>query len=387
MNQILSKEDLEVVEAKLASGLTYVQGLETGITRKLGKRGFLYYRPNGRRIVDRAEISRLDALAIPPAYSNVLISTNPMSHLQAIGIDARGRKQYRYHPDWHVERGRAKFERLMDFGNRLPDIRERIDSDLSSRGLTMEKALATVVYMVDNLYIRIGNASYAEENRSYGLTTLTSRHVKVEGGSVKFRFKGKSGKEWNLVHSDRRIANVVRKLQELPGQHLFQYICDEGGCRQISSQDVNAYIRETTNEEFTSRQFRTWGATCLAVSALAPLESASSERALARQLNAAIDQVAAKLVNTRSVCRASYIHPAVFEDFRSGLLADVLTYKTRSERLLLWMEEEEIRVLRWLKNRMTVAGSAKPVETAGRPHTDLVVPASSEQSAATIHGA
>lgn len=351
MNQILTELDTIAAEAKLASGLVYIPGLETGITRKEGAKGFLYYRPDGRRITEAPEIARLNALAIPPAYTNVVISTNPFSHLQAVGTDARGRRQYRYHPDWHAERGKAKFERLGEFANRLPDLRERVDADLRSRGLNMDKALATVVWMLDNLYIRIGNAAYAETNKSFGLTTLRNRHVKVEGGSLKFRFKGKSGKEWNLAHSDRRIANVVRKLQELPGQHLFQYVCDEGGCRQISSNDVNAYIREITGEDFSSRQFRTWGATCMAVEMLAAIEAADTKRALARQLNEAIDHVAAKLVNTRSVCRSSYIHPAVFEDFEAGALSGVLKLKTKSERLLQWMDDEEIRVVKWLKRR------------------------------------
>jgi DNA topoisomerase-1 len=351
MDTVITEIDTIAAETKLSSGLVYVPGLETGITRRQGKRGFLYYRPDGRRITDGAEVKRLDALAIPPAYSNVIISTNPFSHLQAIGTDARGRRQYRYHPDWHVERGKAKFERLADFANRLPDLRERVDSDLRSRGLNMDKALATVVWMLDNLYIRIGNAAYAETNNSFGLTTLRRRHVKVEGGSVKFRFKGKSGKEWNLAHSDRRIANVVRKLQELPGQQLFQYICEDGRCRQISSNDVNAYIKEVTGEDFSSRQFRTWGATCMAVEALATIEVATTNRALARQLNEAIDHVASKLVNTRSVCRSSYIHPAVFEDFEAGLLKDILKLKSKSRRLLTWLDDEEIRVLRWLNKR------------------------------------
>jgi DNA topoisomerase I len=351
MNQIITEIDTIAAEAKLTSGLVYVPGLETGITRKLGAKGFLYYRPDGRRITEASDIARLNALAIPPAYTDVVISTNPFSHLQAIGTDARGRRQYRYHPDWHAERGKAKFDRLGNFADRLPDLRERVDADLRSRGLNMDKALATVVWMLDNLYIRIGNAAYAETNKSFGLTTLRNRHVRVEGGSLKFRFKGKSGKEWNLAHSDRRIANVVRKLQELPGQHLFQYVCDEGGCRQISSNDVNAYIKEITGQDFSSRQFRTWGATCMAVEALASIEVANTKRALAHQLNEAIDQVAAKLVNTRSVCRSSYIHPAVFEDFEAGLLRDILKLKSKSERLLKWMDDDEIRVLQWLQKR------------------------------------
>ncbi|TWF49332.1 DNA topoisomerase-1 [Neorhizobium alkalisoli] len=354
MNQMIAKDPLaaELAEAKLASGLIYISGLESGITRKKSGKSFRYFSTNGQRIVDKAEITRLNALAIPPAYTDVIISSNPLSHLQAIGVDARGRRQYRYHPDWHAERGKAKFERLSEFAHSLPDIRERVDHDLRGRGMTMEKALATVVWMLDNLYIRIGNSNYAEENGSYGLTTLRNRHVKIDGASVKFRFKGKSGKEWNLVHSDRRIANVVRKLQELPGQQLFKYVCDEGGCRQISSHDVNTYIQEAAGEDFSSRQFRTWGATCMAVWSLAPLEAATSERAIARQLNEAIDGVAAKLVNTRAVCRSSYIHPGVFEDFRAGRLADILkARKTRSERLLAWMDEDEMRVLQWLKAR------------------------------------
>lgn len=357
MNQTVTDINTIAAEAKLASGLVYIPGLETGITRKLGAKGFLYYRPDGRRVTEADEISRLNALAIPPAYTDVIISTNPFSHLQAIGKDARGRRQYRYHSDWHAERGKAKFERLVDFADRLPDLRERVETDLRSRSLTMDKALATVVWMLDNLYIRVGNAAYAEANKSYGLTTLRSRHVKVEGGSLKFRFKGKSGKEWNLAHSDRRIANVVRKLQELPGQHLFQYVCDEGGCRPISSHDVNAYIREITGNDFSSKQFRTWGATCMAIEALAPLEVAASKRELARQLNEAIDAVAAKLVNTRSVCRSSYIHPAVFEDFEAGMLRDVLKLKTKSKRLRQWLDDEEIRVLRWLKQRSAAASA------------------------------
>ena len=308
MSQPIEKDDVAsaAAQAKLSSGLVYSAGLESGITRKMGENGFHYYSPDGSRIMERTEIARLNALAIPPAYTNVIISPDPFSHLQAIGTDARGRKQYRYHSEWHAERGRTKFERLVDFGGRLPDIRERVDADLRARGLPMEKALATVVWILDNLYIRVGNASYAAANKSYGATTLRNRHLKIEGSSLRFRFKGKSGKEWNVSHSDRRIANVLRQLQELPGQQLFKYVCDEGGCRQISSQDVNAYLREVSGDDFSSRQFRTWGATCMAVSELAPLTAEASDRAFKRQINAAVDVVAAKLVNTRSVCRSSY---------------------------------------------------------------------------------
>ncbi|NLS00863.1 DNA topoisomerase IB [Rhizobium sp. P38BS-XIX] len=332
------------------SGLVYVSSLANGITRKQGKKGFLYFDPTGQRIRDAEEIARINALAIPPAYEDVIISTNPLSHLQAIGIDARGRRQYRYHPGWHEERGRTKFDRLVTFGDHLPEIRERVDRDMRSKEMTMNKALAAIVWMLDNLYIRVGNANYALANGSYGATTLRARHVKADGAKIRFRFKGKSGKEWNLIHSDRRIANVIRKLQDLPGQNLFQYFSEDGGRRTVTSQDVNAYIQETAGEDFSSRQFRTWGATCLAVSALAPLHVADTKRALTLQLNEAIDSVAAKLFNTRAVCRSSYIHPAVFEDFKAGELSAILRLrKTRSERLLAWMDDEEIRVLQWLK--------------------------------------
>lgn len=373
MDQMISTVDIAspAAEAALSSGLIYISDLESGISRRQGANGFRYYMPDGSRITDIKEIARLNALAIPPAYVDVVISENPRSHLQAIGTDARGRKQYRYHADWHSERGRAKFDQLVDFADSLPDIRERVDADLRSRGLTMNKALATLVWMLDNLYIRVGNAAYAEANRSYGLTTLRNRHVHVEGGRVKFRFKGKSGKEWNLVHTDRRIANVVRQLQELPGQQLFQYVSEEGSFRQISSQDVNAYIREASGGEFTSRQFRTWGATCMAAVLLAPLEVEASERAIASQINQAIDIVASRLVNTRSVCRSSYIHPAVFDDFKSGNLRALLKIRTDSERLLQWMDLEEIRVRRWLKRRAEAA-SRQAGDFVGHAH-DLAV--------------
>ena len=332
-------------------GLVYLPGIETGISRRPGRNGFLYYGPDGRRIADRAEIARLNALAIPPAYTDVLISPDPLSHLQAVGTDARGRRQYRYHPEWQAERGRAKFERLVQFGACLPMIRRRVDADLGLRGLCMDKALAAVVHMLDRLFIRVGNASYAAQNGSYGLTTLRNRHVRIDGASLRFRFKGKSGKEWSLVHTDRRIANVLRRLQELPGQQLFQYVCDDGGCRQISSQDVNAYIRAAAGDDFSSRQFRTWGATCLAATALAPQAVAASQRAVAMQLNEAVDAVAARLVNTRAVCRSSYIHPAVFDEFRAGRLGSLLKQRRTTSRALLdWMDEEEIRVLQWLRH-------------------------------------
>jgi DNA topoisomerase-1 len=294
-------------------------------------------------------LGRIASLAIPPAYTDVLISADPNSHLQAIGVDAKGRRQYRYHADWSAERVRAKFEKLPLFADNLPKIRERVDHDLGSKRPSYEKALATVVHLMDNLYIRVGNQNYAAENGSFGLTTLRNRHVTIEGARIHFRFRGKSGKEWNVSHADRRLAGAIKRIQELPGQNLFQYLDDDGKPHQLTSQDVNDYIKDATGGDFTSRQFRTWGATCMAAFSLAALEAAPSQRERVRQVNAVIDAVAAKLVNTRSVCRASYIHPKVFEDFEAGTLAGLVKLgKTRSARLLDWMDEDEICVLKWL---------------------------------------
>jgi len=337
-------------EASSARGLVFTANLETGITRRPSKKGFGYYDAGGTRITDPAELDRISALAIPPAYTEVLISADLNSHLQATGRDARGRKQYRYHPEWTAERDRSKFERLADFGSALPAIRKKVDSDLRRRAPDFDKALATIVWLLDNLYIRVGNASYATENASYGLTTLRNRHVKISGSSIHFRFKGKSGKEWRLSHSDRRITRAVRMLQELPGQQLFQYIDNLGASHPIQSQDVNAYIRQASGTDFSSRQFRTWGATQMAAIALSAFDPEQSRLGRARQINEVIDAVAARLVNTRAVCRSSYIHPKVFESFETGELAKLASAgPSRNARLLRWMDQGEIVVLRWLK--------------------------------------
>jgi DNA topoisomerase IB len=330
--------------------LVYAATLEGGFIRRRSRNRFRYLRDDGTPVTDSGELARIAALAIPPAYDDVVISADPNSHLQAVGIDARGRKQYRYHPDWTAKRGQAKFDKLADFAATLPLLRERVDLDLRARTPTMEKAVATVILLLDRLFIRIGNAAYAQANKSYGLTTLRNRHVTVDGSSVHFKFKGKSGKEWRRTHRDRRIANAIRKLQELPGQHLFQYIAEDGSSQPISSQDVNAYIRAATAEDFTSRQFRTWGATCLAASSLALVQKAESAAERTRQINAVIDTVAAQLFNTRAVCRSSYIHPRVFEAFEDDSLKKLTeARKGGNAKQRLWMEDDEIRVLRWLQ--------------------------------------
>ncbi len=344
LSRLLTKPDASSPE------VVYAPEIETPITRKLGKRGFLYYDHTGTRIKDTDVIGRINKLAIPPAYENVAIASNPQAHLQAVGWDARGRKQYRYHPLWTEGRGQAKFSLLSDFGERLPLIRSRVDQDLRLRKPGPDKVIATVVWILDNLLIRVGNQTYAKENGSFGVTTLRNRHVAIEGNEVRFQFRGKSGKEWRLSHKDRRITRTLRSLQELPGQQLFQYIDEDGSRRAVQSQDVNAYIREASGGEFSSRQFRTWGATCMAAWELASLPDDLTGRERVKALNAAIDRVAAKLVNTRAVCRSSYIHPQVLEHFETGMLKEMLKLRLpRKPELVEWLDEDELRVWKWLR--------------------------------------
>lgn len=337
-----------------ADELVYAPEIEEPITRKPGKRGFLYYDHAGKRITDAAVIERINKLAIPPAYEAVMIASNPLAHLQAVGRDNRGRKQYRYHPLWTEGRGQAKFALLAEFGRALPRIRQQVDQDLRQRKPTLEKAIATVVWILDNLLIRVGNSTYARDNGSFGVTTLRNRHVAIEGNEVRFQFRGKSGKEWRLSHKDRRITRALRALQELPGQQLFQYVDGDGVRHAVRSQDVNAYIRKASGGIFSSRQFRTWGATCLAAMELARLETEQTARARNRALNAVIDTVAAKLVNTRAVCRSSYIHPQVLQAFEEGEIQSLLKLRLpRRPEFWEWMDEEEIRVMHWLTRTMS----------------------------------
>jgi len=338
-------------DLELPSGLVYVSDLEDGIRRVRTQQGFDYITAKGRKLTSERELARIASLAIPPAYEDVLIARDPNAHLQAVGRDIKGRKQYKYHPAWSEHRGETKFSLLPDFAAALPDIRKKVDADLRRRNPDREKALATVVWLLDNLFIRVGNETYAQENGSYGLTTLRNRHVRFEGPEVRFRFKGKSGKEWKLSHRDRRIANAIRRLQELPGQNLFQYLDEDGAANAVSSQDVNDYIRDASGGLFTSRQFRTWAATRLAATALGALEPEQSQRGLKRQVNAVVDDIASRLMNTRSVCRNSYIHPRVFTDFESGALAALPGLRVSSAaHAANWMDADERRVQRWLSD-------------------------------------
>jgi DNA topoisomerase-1 len=342
----------DVHEAAQRLSLVHVSDEEPGLSRRSSRRGFLYVDANGRKLSEGRTVERIRALAIPPAWTDVWISPDPDGHIQATGRDAKGRKQYRYHERWAACRDEVKYGSLTEFAHALPKLRAAIDADLRRKSLAFERVAAAVVWLLDNTMIRVGNASYARENGSFGLTTLRDRHVDISGSSLRFSFKGKSGKEWRLKLTDRRIARVVKGAQDIPGQHLFQYFDDDGSRRPIRSTDINTYIRETTGVSFTSKHFRTWGATVAAATVLAGTALPETQAGVKRALNQAIDEVAAHLGNTRTVCRNCYIHPAVIEDWSEGRLSEGLLDARKSFRKLAdGMSETEMTVLRWLERR------------------------------------
>lgn len=332
--------------------LLYASDSEPGIVRRRSGKGFTYRTAEGRTIRDAATLDRIRKLAIPPAWTDVWISTRDEGHIQATGRDARGRKQYRYHERWSACRDEAKYSSLVAFAEALPRLRERIESDLRRRSMSRERVVASVVWLLDTTMIRIGNAAYARDNKSFGLTTLRRRHAAVEGGRVRFAFKGKSGRQWTLDLFDRRIVRIVRSAQELPGQHLFQYFDDVGERRAVSSQDVNDYLREATGADFSSKHFRTWGGTKTAAGLFAATPLPDTRRETTIVLNKLVDQVADRLGNTRSVCRKCYIHPAIMESWLNGSLPqEIVAARRRFRRPMAGLDEEETIVLKWLKAR------------------------------------
>lgn len=290
--------------ASRSPALTFVDDSGPGITRKKLARGWAYYGPDGKRIVDRDEIDRLNRIALPPAYTNAWFCPNGCGHLLATGIDARGRKQYRYNPEFRTRREAEKFDGCVEFGRLLPKVRKRVAKDLAKRGLTRERAVASVIRLLDLGGIRVGNESYAKTNKSFGATTLRRRHVKVSEGKLKLRFMAKSGQLREATISDRRLATFVRKVQDLPGQHLFQYLDEEGEAHPVGSHDVNDYLCETMGEHFTAKNFRTWHASVLALKLLAEAERPLTIKELT-------EEVGRHLGNTPAMARKSYIHPAV----------------------------------------------------------------------------
>jgi DNA topoisomerase-1 len=303
-------------------GLIYVSDEDPGIRRKAARgHGFDYVRPDGSPVTDEKTLDRIRALAIPPAWTDVWICPKANGHIQAVGRDQRGRKQYRYHARWRAERDSHKYDRLIAFGRALPRLRRRVDEDLSLRGLPREKVLAAVIRVMEMTLIRVGNREYARQNKSFGLTTLRDRHVKIGGRKAVFEFRGKSGKVHRTGFNDRRLARIVKACQDVPGQRLFQYIDEAGERRAVESADVNAYLRETLGEDFSAKDFRTWAGTVAAARALVLCGPCSSAAEGKRNINACVKAVAGLLGNTAAVARSAYIHPAILDAYLKGGLA------------------------------------------------------------------
>jgi DNA topoisomerase I len=305
-------------DAAEEAGLRYVNDDRPGYRRRARGKKLEYLDTDGKLIRDEQRLLRIKRLAIPPAWRDVWICPAPNGHIQATGRDARGRKQYRYHDRWREVRDENKFERLADFAKALPTIRRRVAKDLKLPGLPREKVLATIVQLLERTFIRVGNEEYARENKSFGLTTIKNRHVKVKGAQLRFRFRGKSGREHEVDITDRRIAKIVSKCQDLPGQHLFQYVEQDGQVRDVTSQNVNDYLREITGEDFTAKDFRTWAGTLLAALALNVQGKFESNKQAKANVKTAICTVAELLGNTPAICRKCYVHPAIVETYLSG---------------------------------------------------------------------
>jgi DNA topoisomerase-1 len=355
MAEDVSENIVDARDAAESAGLLYIDGQPPGMTRRKSGTGWSYRDASGTKIRDKAVIERINKIGIPPAYTDVWICDDERGHIQATGRDAKGRKQYRYHERFREVRDSTKYEHMLTFVEVLPDIRERINADMARRALPREKVLATVVHLLETTMIRVGNADYAKQNKSYGLTTLNDRHVRVDGSELRFRFRGKSGKQWNLQLADRRVARIVKQSQDLPGQHLFQYLDDEGEQREVTSGDVNAYLREISGSDITAKDFRTWTGTVLAALALAEFEKFDSEAAAKKNVRAAIEKVSAKLGNTPAVCRRCYVHPEVIDSYMSDTL--VLQIEHEVERELsdnvAGLRPEEVLVLAFLKRRLS----------------------------------
>lgn len=336
-----------------SAGLRHVSDNGPGIRRiRRGKR-FSYILPNGEPVRDAATLERIRKLAIPPAYEDVWICPKANGHLQASGRDAKGRKQYRYHNDFRAVRDGNKYEHILEFAAVLPKIRATVDAHMSLRGLPREKVMATIIHLMEMTMIRVGNSQYAEANKSYGLSTMRDRHVAVEGSELRFNFKGKSGKQWRLSIRDRRVARIVKAAQDLPGQHLFQYLDDAGVQHEVTSGDVNRYLKEISGADVTSKDFRTWTGTVLAAVGLGEFPGVETAAAANRNIRATVEAVSGILGNTPSVCRKCYIHPAVLESYLAGTLQlKVIAQGDGGDGEVGRLTPEERAVLRFLKRHL-----------------------------------
>ena len=333
----------------LPPDLHYVDDTQPGITRKKLRGKFAYFDPHGQRISDPGEVQRINALAVPPAYTDVWICADPRGHMQATGRDARGRKQYRYHVRWREVRDADKYSRLRDFGLALPKLRRQLDSLLAAPGFSREKVMATVLTLLDATLIRVGNSQYARDNRSYGLTTLRSRHVEVSGSTINFRFRGKSGVEHNISVKDRRVARIIKRCLEIPGQNLFQYLDENGERHNVSSSDINACLHSLTGADFTAKDYRTWAGSAMALSVLRELQWQPQADAR-RHVVDMVKSVARHLGNTPAVCRKCYIHPAVLEGYVAGALAELPRPRVRKG-----LKAEEVGLAMFLEKMLETA--------------------------------
>jgi len=345
----------DAIDAAEEAGLRYVSDDRPGYTRKAKGDDFDWLDADGEPIRDEQRLLRIKRLAIPPAWTEVWVSPLANGHIQATGRDARGRKQYVYHDRWREVRDENKYDRIISFGKALPKIRRRIARDLKLPGLPRNKVLATVVQLLERTFIRIGNEEYARENKSFGLTTMKDRHVEVKGAKLRFRFRGKSGREHEVDVTDGRIANIISKLQDLSGQDLFQYVDHDGKVRDITSQDVNDYLREITGEDFSAKDFRTWAGTVLTAIALNAQEQFETLKQAKSNINTAIKAVAKILGNTPAICRKCYVHPAVLENYLDQKSIDGLKQTTEDalEKEDVDLRSSETAILKFLKSRLT----------------------------------
>ena len=340
--------------AARAAGLRYVNDGEPGITRSRGGKAFHFTGPDGRRVTDPATLGRIKRLAIPPAWTEVWICPRDDGHIQATGRDARGRKQYRYHSDWRAVRDETKYERMIAFGRALPRIRRRIARDLRRPGLGREKVLGTMVRLLETTLVRVGNEEYARANGSVGLSTMQDRHVAVKRGTLRFQFKGKSGRRHDIELHDPRLARIVRRVQELPGQELFQYVDENGTQQDVKSEDVNDYLRAIAGAEFSAKDFRTWAGTVLAAIALRQFEAFDTKSQAKKNLVAAIERVAERLGNTPAVCRKCYIHPVILESYLDGTTVELVRQRAEDalSHRLSSLSGAEGAVLAFLQERL-----------------------------------
>ena len=350
-------------QAADAAGLHYVTDAQPGFRRQKMGKSFRYLGRNGRVLRDPRTLARIRSLVIPPAWTDVWICPDALGHIQVTARDARGRKQYRYHPQWRSVRDGAKYGRMLAFGQALPIIRARIEGDLAHRGLSRRRVLAAVIKLLEATLIRVGNEEYARDNGSFGLTTFRDRHAAITGSRVKFRFRGKSGKVHEIGVQDRRLSRIVKSCQDLPGQELFQYVDGQGRRRAVTSSDVNDYLREVTGQAFTAKDFRTWAGTVLAAWALRDLPAVRTRAEAKKNVVRAVERVAGRLGNTVAICRKSYVHPVVFDAYLDGTLGDALQHRLDHEvrEGEHHLQREEMAVLALLHQRLDgeKAGEAK----------------------------